>query len=385
MGNTTLTHKLRNPKDLSKWLDIWTADVTDADNYTIAPSEHWEIPANQITDYIYTPEATQDNPNPDPITEKNTTIENPEGNHIAITSNDGSISEGPKIDEQNGSSGKFLNEQGQWVANNYDLKIQNYKLKYDDDDSYLPTLILDGTNSFDIIPIETVGFINAYVGSTRHSYEIINDTIDPDTGETIINRRHVIGEVPTLLLMTNSIKTENIVNGAITTDKLADNSVTENKLVDNSVTENKLADECITINKMTQSAIDAIDTWQPNTLDQEGYVEQPLPTNKPLVWATPKEGEGQPQWMTVREATGDSTVSVKKITGTNKATKISDTKEIYRLDLLETVVTDVTYTINTVTEDIASIETTKINNSVSDTTLSIVQTVVTNVIYTPPS
>ena len=375
MGNTTLTHKLRNPKDLSKWLDIWTADVTDANNYTIAPSEHWEIPANQITDYIYTPEATQDNPNPDSITEKNTTIENPEGNHIAITNSDGSISEGAKIDEQNGSPAKFLNEQGQWVANNSKLKIQNYKLKYDDDNSYLPTFMLDGINSSGMIPIETVGFINAYVGSTRHSYEIINDTIDPDTGETIIERRRVIGEVPTLILMTSSIGTNNINNGAITTDKLADNSVTTPKIVD----------ESITIDKIAQSAIDAIDTWQPNTLSQDGYVRKPLPTSKPLVWATPTTGHGQPQWMTVAEATGDSSVSIDKAVDDNKVVKISSTQEIYRLDLLETVVTDVTYTINSVTGDVASIDVSKIQNSVSGTTLFVVKTVVTDVVYSPPS
>lgn len=130
MGNTTLTHKLRNPKDLSKWLDIWTADVANANNYTITPSEHWEIPANQIIDHSYTPEPTQDNPNPDPITEKNTTIENPEGGHIAITNSDGSIREGAAIDPENGSSTKFLNEKGNWVYDdNYLLRTQSFSLE----------------------------------------------------------------------------------------------------------------------------------------------------------------------------------------------------------------------------------------------------------------
>ena len=29
MANTKLNNKVRNPKDLSKWLDIWTANIAE--------------------------------------------------------------------------------------------------------------------------------------------------------------------------------------------------------------------------------------------------------------------------------------------------------------------------------------------------------------------
>ena len=50
MANTILNNKVRNPKDLSKWLDIWTANIADKNNqtneyeYIIIPSSKWKIP-----------------------------------------------------------------------------------------------------------------------------------------------------------------------------------------------------------------------------------------------------------------------------------------------------------------------------------------------------
>lgn len=41
---TTLTHKIRNPKQLQNWLELWTANVDDENNYTIIPSENWNFP-----------------------------------------------------------------------------------------------------------------------------------------------------------------------------------------------------------------------------------------------------------------------------------------------------------------------------------------------------
>lgn len=49
--NWKLNNKVRNPRDLSQWLDIWSADITNnKDNetnnyiYTIIPSTNWKIP-----------------------------------------------------------------------------------------------------------------------------------------------------------------------------------------------------------------------------------------------------------------------------------------------------------------------------------------------------
>ncbi len=47
---TTLTHKVRNPRKLENWLDIWTASVTGDDTYTITPSQNWSIPVTNIRD-----------------------------------------------------------------------------------------------------------------------------------------------------------------------------------------------------------------------------------------------------------------------------------------------------------------------------------------------
>lgn len=45
-ANTQLYNKIRNPKDLSKWLDIWHIDITDADTYKIYPSDNWVLPTS---------------------------------------------------------------------------------------------------------------------------------------------------------------------------------------------------------------------------------------------------------------------------------------------------------------------------------------------------
>lgn len=43
MANTQLNNKVRNPKNLSEWLDIYNIDITDGNNYTITPSSHWDF------------------------------------------------------------------------------------------------------------------------------------------------------------------------------------------------------------------------------------------------------------------------------------------------------------------------------------------------------
>ena len=48
MANTQLNHKVRNPKDLSKWLTIWSADITNGTTYTITPSNNWSVPVSLI-------------------------------------------------------------------------------------------------------------------------------------------------------------------------------------------------------------------------------------------------------------------------------------------------------------------------------------------------
>ena len=40
MADTTLTNKVRNPRDLNQWMNIWTATVKDDMSYIISPSEN---------------------------------------------------------------------------------------------------------------------------------------------------------------------------------------------------------------------------------------------------------------------------------------------------------------------------------------------------------
>lgn len=136
----TLTHKVRNPQNLDSWLDIWSADVSadfDENNnrtnetVVITPSSNWEIPADKLTgtvpvtqiSNVTSPVPTPEDPNKTE-TQKNVSIIEPEGNHIAITNENGSISEGPAISSE-GNAAKFLNEQGQWItiSTDYDLKM----------------------------------------------------------------------------------------------------------------------------------------------------------------------------------------------------------------------------------------------------------------------
>lgn len=51
MSNTKLNKKVRNPKQLSQWLDIWSADIArkqNAEGYDvkITPSSNWIFPAS---------------------------------------------------------------------------------------------------------------------------------------------------------------------------------------------------------------------------------------------------------------------------------------------------------------------------------------------------
>ena len=51
MANTKLENKVRNPKNLNKWLDIWSADITNDTNYTLIPSSHWLFPIGLDNNY----------------------------------------------------------------------------------------------------------------------------------------------------------------------------------------------------------------------------------------------------------------------------------------------------------------------------------------------
>ena len=151
----TLTHKVRNPQDLDKWLDIWEAEVSaeyDESNnrsnevVTITPSNNWKIPTNNI---IGTIPVNQ-------IIMENTAAEgqNPNNQNVIIrTDQNGNLIAGPIIDSE-GSATQFLNEQGNWVSimvdrglsivnsaighsNSINISEQTNELSYDEDEDQL--------------------------------------------------------------------------------------------------------------------------------------------------------------------------------------------------------------------------------------------------------
>lgn len=118
MANTQLNHKVRNPKDLSKWLTIWSADITNSTTYTITPSNNWSVPVSLID---WTTEGSDTTTLPsnirvsvDQITGNNITGSGTSG-YIVTFNGTNSVTNGPQI-KSNGSATKFLNEKGQWTT-----------------------------------------------------------------------------------------------------------------------------------------------------------------------------------------------------------------------------------------------------------------------------
>lgn len=109
-----LTHKLRNPKDLSQWLDIWTADVTENNivpgeyTYTINPSQNWKIPVTNLD----------------------------------LTNN-------------TGDSTKFLNQKGDWVDVGYNLIVSTEKMWEADSQPTSMLVLKQNNNKISKIGIDT--------------------------------------------------------------------------------------------------------------------------------------------------------------------------------------------------------------------------------------
>ena len=126
--DVTLTHKIRNPKDVSQWIEDWTATVHKDENdnitYKIQPSENWKIPVNQIIDsdsgmkVVDTENEIYDFQN----------NEIPYENKLAIFKDHNTIISSPTtFNYSNGSINKFLNEKGEWIQLKSDsgIKITN--------------------------------------------------------------------------------------------------------------------------------------------------------------------------------------------------------------------------------------------------------------------
>lgn len=144
--NTQLNRKVRNPKHLYKWLDIWSADI-DNDTYTITPSANWDIPVSLI-DWG---SSSSDSINlPTNLKVSLSQIENdlPQdntSNSIMIFNEENNITAGPKFNTNEENLTRFLNEEGKWIPFSGDNAI-NFEVK----------LVKDEENETDEGKIEAV-------------------------------------------------------------------------------------------------------------------------------------------------------------------------------------------------------------------------------------
>lgn len=165
MANTQLNHKVRNPKDLSKWMTIWSADITNGTTYTITPSSNWKVPISLI-DWSTAGSDTTTLPSNVRIPVSQVTGNNVTGSgtsgYIATFNGANSIANGPQI-KSNGSATKFLNEKGQWttaVAAGDKLEIDSdgKTLSHETTFSNETTIGLTGNTSGKILNIPSIVF-----------------------------------------------------------------------------------------------------------------------------------------------------------------------------------------------------------------------------------
>ena len=122
----SITHKVRNPRydennyiknsttnvnttEDQRWLNIWSANFSNNDTYTITPSNNWSIPGNNISDNSIPSDKIIS------ISGDKVNIGNPESSNVLVQKDaNGKLTDGPQI-KNNGSLTKFLNEKGEWI------------------------------------------------------------------------------------------------------------------------------------------------------------------------------------------------------------------------------------------------------------------------------
>ena len=123
MAETTLTNKVRNPRNLSQWMDIWTATVNENNSYVISPSGNWnisadnlgQIPVNKISSVTFqnNVDGTEKNYTTTNVTITSEPVDDNLGlsGGVALTNADGSISERPfdnNLDSYLSGKGTFV-------------------------------------------------------------------------------------------------------------------------------------------------------------------------------------------------------------------------------------------------------------------------------------
>lgn len=270
MAETTLTNKVRNPRNLSQWMDIWTATVDENNSYVINPSRNWnisadnlsqipadklgQIPVNKISSVNFQDnvEGTEKNYTTTNVTITSEPIDDNLGLNggVALTNTDGSISERPF----NKDSNSYLSGEGTFVS--------------------LPSYSLTGATDAS----------NVKLTLNKNNEAILDSNI-------IINGS---GKITTTY--NNNTITLNLAENSVGTNELADKSVTVNKIDwDSNDTITSKIKQKIGINSSTNDGI--ISATNGNTQKS---------------WAT--DNNGNPTWRS-----GKVIIQDKKISNTNNS------------------------------------------------------------------
>ena len=285
----TLTHKVRNPQDLSSWLDIWTATVSadfgennarTNETIVITPSNNWQITADKLGTIPVTQIA-------DTNDKHNVTISRPiESNVLTKTDGNGNLVAGPTISTSDEYASYFLNQKGQWAQINTSFTVDLETVTEDNQEK--PTSNAEfkvGNNSVIVKPQGKLAFSDVSTNKNEIKLSLGPiETTDLDNNfklplENIedlpINSAEVAGmvkkgndkESPSVWLTTkqtlNGTSTDNYVPdwGQIQTGHIEDDAVTEGKIKNDAVTKDKIANGSVTGDKLSDTAItDKFDT-----------------------------------------------------------------------------------------------------------------------------
>lgn len=286
MANTQLNHKVRNPKDLSKWMTIWSADITNGTTYTITPSSNWKVPISLI-DWSTAGSDTTTLPSNVRISVSQITGDNITGSgtsgYIATFNGDNSIANGPQI-KSNGSATNFLNEKGEWAT----AVAAGDKLEIDSDGK---TLSHETVSSNEI----SVGPVGAMSGKTINLPTIIFDKwghISAHSNDSFT----VTGFVPDSFL--DSSKTK-IDGSKVST--LSPSSYTNTWDPNTKDDAGYVAAGSGQVNKVWKTDADGVpawrddaDTWTANSSSAAGYVAAAGTSNASKVWRV--NSSGNPGW-----------------------------------------------------------------------------------------
>lgn len=268
MAETTLTNKVRNPRNLSQWMDIWTATVDENNSYVINPSRNWNISADNLS------QIPADKLGQIPVNKISSVNfqDNVEGTEKNYTTTNVTITSEP-IDDNLGLSGGV-------ALTNTDGSISERPFN-NDSNSYL-----NGTGTFVSLP----------------SYSLTGATDASNVKLTLNKNNEAISD--SNIIINGSGKITTTYNNNTIMLNLAENSVGTNELVDKSVTVNKIDwDSNDTITSKIKQKIGI------NSFTNDGIVFA-TNGNTQKSWAT--DNNGNPTWRS-----GKVTIQDKKINNTN--------------------------------------------------------------------